>query len=343
MTIRKILEENERKIFSKRACFSTDTKGRKEEEESCSLRTSFQKDRDKILYSKAFRRLKGKTQVFLAPEGDHYRTRMTHTLEVMQIARTIARALHLNEMLTEAIAIGHDIGHTPFGHAGEDTLGELHPQGFRHERHGVRIAETTEMLNLTWEVKEGIMKHSKGKGPLLSHDPQYKASTLEGQVVRIADIIAYLNHDIDDALRVGVLRKDQLPREIMKFIGDTASQRITKMITDVVVQTSQHEEKTLSVSGDILDAIDQLRAFMFDNVYENPINRGEFVKACKMLRELHEFYLKNEDILLKEAKNFSNEKDDKHQLVCDYIAGMTDLYALRKYQEHLCPKIIASY
>ncbi len=343
MKVREVLEENEIKILSSRACLSTQTKGRKREEEPCPLRTSFQKDRDKIIHSKAFRRLRGKTQVFIAPEGDHYRTRLTHTLEVTQIARTIARALHLNESLTEAIGLGHDLGHTPFGHAGEDTLGKLVPSGFRHERHGVRIVDVIEDLNLTWEVKEGILKHSKGKGPLLSEDSRYKAQTLEGQVVRIADIIAYLNHDIDDAMRAGVLTQSKLPKDLIQFLGKTASERITTMITDIVQETSKHGKKTLSVSQNILDAVDQLRAFMFENVYENSSVKKETIKACRMLEGLYGFYFKNEEILIHEATYFSNEKNDKERLLCDYIAGMTDNYAINKYKEYFFPKIVASY
>jgi len=343
MNIRESLEETERDILSPKACLSLDTKGRKKEEEPCPLRTCFQKDRDKIIHSKAFRRLKGKTQVFLAPEGDHYRTRITHVLEVTQIARTIARALYLNEHLTEAIGLGHDLGHTPFGHAGEETLGKLYPEGFRHERHGVRIVDTLEDLNLTWEVKEGILKHSKGKGPLLSEDSRYKASTLEGQIVRIADIMAYLNHDIDDAVRAGVLSPEKLPQELIRFLGRTASERITKMVNDVICETRKKEDKTLALGTDTLSAIDQLRSFMFENVYENNAVRGEFVKACKMLEELYDFYYRHENILYQEASSLERENHDKHRLICDYIAGMTDHFALKKYREHLFPKILASF
>ncbi|MBI2027526.1 MAG: deoxyguanosinetriphosphate triphosphohydrolase [Deltaproteobacteria bacterium] len=343
MTIRERLEAHEQKLFSPRACLSIHSKGRKNDEAPCPFRTQFQRDRDKIIHSKAFRRLKRKTQVFLSPEGDHYRTRMTHVLEVMQIARTIARALSLNEDLTEAIALGHDLGHTPFGHAGEETLGKLYPEGFRHERHGVRIVDVIEDLNLTWEVKEGILKHSKGRGPLLSPDSKHKASTLEGQVVRIADIIAYLNHDIDDAIRAGVLAEKSIPKKISDYLGTTKSQRITKMISDVVESTAKFDDKTLTMSDSMTQAIDELRAFMFDNVYESFQVRGEFIKACRFLEDLYAFYLKNEDVLLREVGTLAVEKTDIHRIVCDYIAGMTDDYALSKFQEHIFPKIIATY
>lgn len=332
-SVRLLLEEKESKVLFAKAAFSTKAKRLKNEGE-CDFRTSFQKDRDKILHSKAFRRLKHKTQVFLSPEGDHYRTRLTHTLEVMQMGRTIARALHLNEDLVEAGALGHDLGHTPFGHSGEAALNKIHPKGFHHVLQSVRVVEP---LNLTEEVKEAIAKHSKGKGPILSEDPKLKAKTLEGQIVRIADILAYVNHDLDDAIRANVLKISDVPKKIRNIFGETHSERIGTMVIDTIQTTQEYHFDRIRMSTEKIEALDELRSFMFENVYETLGVQHELKKAQKVVESLYEFYLKRPDQLLLEMslKEFTTSIDEH---VVDYISGMTDRFAIQKYSEIFIPK-----
>src|SRR5690242_18127364 len=291
--LRHQLEQRERDILAAEAALSADSKGRARPETEDDVRPAFQHDRDRIIHCKAFRRLKHKTQVFFAPAGDHYRTRLTHTLEVSQIARTIAKVLLLHEELTEAIALGHDLGHTPFGHAGERVLQSLVPGGFEHYEQSLRIVDVLENdghgLNLTWEVRDGIARHSKGKhGVPVGADPAHRASTIEGQIARVADIIAYVNHDIDDAVRAGLLRKEDLPRERTSVLGDTSSQRIGTMVTDVVMRTLEAGLAEVRMSDAVLEATVGLRSFLFEAVYENDIATAEFKKAAGILGGLWE-------------------------------------------------------
>ncbi len=339
-TIREELEEQEKKLLSPFATLSSMTKGRKYLEEECSIRPSFQHDRDRIIHSKSFRRLKHKTQVFLAPTGDHYRTRLTHTLEVSQIARTISKALRLNEDLTEAISLGHDLGHTPFGHAGEETLNEIVPGGFNHADQSLRVVDILERdgrgLNLTFEVREGILKHSKGKGDILSQDPSTMASTLEGQVVRIADIIAYINHDIDDAIRGGVISQNDLPKDCIQRLGETHSKRIDTMVKDVISETLHNGGTQIAISEDVLLAMWKLRDFLWDRVYENEAVHSDFHKASKVLKELYYYLVDNEDYFLSLIGKDSLY-DSLERCVCDFIAGMTDRYAFSLYEKIFLP------
>src|ERR671923_1254546 len=272
MTIREDLEAREHQILAPQAAKSAATKGRLRPEPEDPIRPAFQRDRDRIIHCKAFRRLKHKTQVFFAPTGDHYRTRLTHTLEVSQIARTIAKVLHLHEELTEAIALGHDLGHTPFGHAGERVIDELMPGGFNHYEQSLRIVDVLENdgrgLNLTWEVRDGIARHSKGKeGAPVGVDPSKRSATLEGQIMRVADLIAYVNHDIDDAVRAGVLKDSELPQDAVAVLGSTSSARIGRMVADVVRETLRADFSEIQMSREVLDATLELRSFLFDAVY----------------------------------------------------------------------------
>ena len=346
-SIRKQLEEREDQLLSPFAARNVNSKGRRipEDEALSEIRLPFQRDRDRIIHSKTFRRLKHKTQVFLAPAGDHYRTRLTHVLEVSQIARTIAAALCLNEALTEAIALGHDLGHTPFGHAGEATLNELHPGGFRHYVHSLRVVDFLEKkgrgLNLTWEVRNGIARHSKGRGDVIPASGSGLAATLEGQVVRLADIIAYVNHDLDDALRAGLLNEQDVPEVICKVVGAKHSQRIGNMVGNIIVETLTADDGKLHISAPMLEAITLLRAFLYDNVYRNSWVHNEFIKGQRIIRELYAYFMENGLVRVAgdgwliddQEKNWSDEKT-AHRRVCDYIAGMTDRYALAVY-EHL--------
>ncbi len=338
MNIRRQLEALEEKILSPYATLSARSRGRQRPEPECELRTAFQRDRDRIIHSKAFRRLKHKTQVFLSPGGDHYRTRLTHTLEVAQIARSMARALRLNEDLTEAIALGHDLGHTPFGHAGEAVLNELHPEGFRHYEQSLRVVDFLEKdgqgLNLTWEVRDGILKHSKGKGPILPRNTEKLAATLEGQLVRVADIIAYLNHDLDDALRGEVIKEKDIPPDCVKILGTRHSERINTMVTSLVRRTLKADDGKLHLDEDVVYAMDLLRDFLFKRVYEAPVVYQEFVKAKKLLRELYFYFLENG---LPWAKEIYPAGTPLHQKVCDFIAGMTDRYALALFEKIFIP------
>ncbi|OGW37645.1 MAG: deoxyguanosinetriphosphate triphosphohydrolase [Nitrospirae bacterium RBG_13_39_12] len=340
MTIREQTEEIEKKILHPRACLSSQSKGRLRPEKEGEIRTCFQRDRDRIIHSKAFRRLKHKTQVFLAPTGDHYRTRLTHVLEVAQIARTIARALRLNEDLTEAVALGHDLGHTPFGHAGEDILREIHPGGFDHYKQSLRVVDFLEQggkgLNLTYEVRNGIVKHSKGKGLIIPESKSDRAVTLEGQVVRVSDIIAYVNHDLDDALRAGVIKKSDIPGKIIKVLGDTHSKRIDTMVKDFIYRSVETDLLELRISEDILSAIYMLRDFLYESVYESNKIVKEFKKAKKVLRDLYAYYLEHmEEVFVNIPKE---EKLNKHRMVCDFIAGMTDRFALMTYERLFLPQ-----
>ena len=328
MTLREKTQQWEETFLAPVACRSAQTRGRERAEEECDVRTPFQRDVDRIVYSKAFRRLKHKTQVFLQPEGDHYRTRMTHTLEVSRIARTIARALSLNEDLAEAVALGHDLGHTPFGHAGERALNVLMPGGFAHYRQSVRVVERLEKngegLNLTWEVRNGILCHTRGE----------PAATLEGQVVRLADHIAYINHDIEDALRGGIIFPIDIPLEISAVLGFTHSDRIDCLVNDAI-QASQGQNE-ICQSPEVGEAMLALKEFMFDSVYTNPLAKGEEGKAQEMLAMLFEHYQNHPDDLPPDFQSIRAE-EGVERAVCDYIAGMTDSYAVKKFQELFLP------
>ena len=339
-TIREELEEQEKKVLSPFATLSSMTRGRLSFEEECSLRPAFQHDRDRIIHSKSFRRLKHKTQVFLVPTGDHYRTRLTHTLEVSQIARTISKALRFNEDLTEAISLGHDLGHTPFGHAGEDTLNEIIPGGFNHADQSLRVVDLLERdgkgLNLTFEVRDGILKHTKGKGEILCKDPTGMACTLEGQVVRIADIIAYINHDIDDAIRAGVISQTDIPSECLKQLGDTHSKRINTMVNDIIRETLRSGDERLYLTEGVLSAMWDLREFLWDRVYENETVHADFHKASKILKELYQYLIDHPDYFLSLTEKESLY-DSPERCICDFLAGMTDRYAFNLYEKIFLP------
>ena len=331
MNIREEQEKREHLIFSPYASFSDESRGRDRDEEPCPMRTIYQRDRDRIIHCKAFRRLKHKTQVFLAPEGDHYRTRLTHTLEVAQIARSIARALNLNEDLTEAIALGHDLGHTPFGHAGERTLNSLCPMGFAHYRQSIRVVEFLEKdgqgLNLTWEVRDGILNHRTSGNP----------STLEGKAVRLSDKIAYINHDIDDGIRAGILNESDIPSEYTDVLGNSTKERLNTMISDIIMNSIGKND--LVMSEPVRKAMTELRKFMFESLYLNPTAKSEEAKADKLITELYRYYVANTDKLPDTYKRFITEFDERpEQVVCDYIAGMSDQYSISKFQEIFVPK-----
>ncbi len=343
MHIREEKEKFEEEFLSPFATKAKFSKGRLYYEPECEIRTCYERDRDRIIHSKAFRRLKHKTQVFLAPRGDHYRTRLTHTLEVSQIARTIAKALRLNEDLTEAISLGHDLGHTPFGHAGEELLNELLSEGFKHNEQSLRVVDLLEKegrgLNLTFEVRDGILKHSKGMGPILCQNEKEKPLTLEAEIVRISDVIAYVNHDVDDAIRAGLIKVEDLPEETIKILGKTHAQRINTLVTSVIKATKENDYKIICLEEDKLNALLKLREFLFEKIYFSPVVRQEFEKAKKLLFSLFEFYLKNFEkvsYLVKAKERFPQES--KERLIADYISGMTDRYALLEYTEHFLPK-----
>ncbi|KJR42310.1 deoxyguanosinetriphosphate triphosphohydrolase-like protein [Candidatus Magnetoovum chiemensis] len=343
-TIRQQIEDREKQILHPNACLSVNSRGRENKEDNedtgSELRTCFQRDRDRIIHSKSFRRLKHKTQVFLAPKGDHYRTRLTHVLEVSQIARTIARALRLNEDLTEAISLGHDIGHTPFGHAGEAALQEIHPHGFNHYKQSLRVVEFLEKngkgLNLTLEVRDGIVKHSKGKGSIMPNKENTKALTFEGQLVRFSDIIAYVNHDLDDALRAEVIKEDDIPKDLLLRIGRTHAKRIDTMVKDLVYTTLSQDMNQLCMSDEMLQTIDALRKFLFERVYESKKITDEFKKAKKILKELYLYYLENSSLISNNIPVIEGETINTR--VCDFIAGMTDRFALLTYEGIYIPK-----
>ena len=325
MTIREMTEKIERETLSPFAMLSENTKGRKESVPLCDIRTEFQRDRDKIIHSKAFRRLKHKTQVFITPEGDHYRTRLTHTLEVSQIARTIVRCLRLNEDLVEAMAMGHDLGHTPFGHAGENALNELCSDGFRHNEQSVRVVEVLENLNLTEEVIDGIANHTGDCG----------SSTLEGTVLKYADRIAYINHDIDDACRGGIISENDIPLGIKKILGETHSERIDTLVRDIV-NSSMGTNKIL-MSEEIEDAMLALRKFMFENVYIGSSAKIEETKVKGIIEGLFTYYCENAVRLPLQTQETA-WKEGIERAVCDYIAGMSDKFAVYTYNDIYVPR-----
>lgn len=330
MNIRETLEKWEEEYLSPYAMHSVDSKGRTREEEQCDIRTVFQRDRDRIIHCKAFRRLKDKTQVFLTPEGDHYRTRLTHTLEVSQNARTIARALRMNEELVEAIALGHDLGHTPFGHAGERALNRICPYGFEHNVQSVRTVELLEKqgkgLNLTFEVKDGIRNHQTVGKPC----------TLEGKIVRFSDKIAYIHHDMDDAIRGGILKESDVPKEIGDVIGYTTGERLDHFIHDIV--TTSFGKNDILMSEPIADAMQKLRKFMFERVYQNPEAKSEEGKAEALMETLYQHYLKNIDDLPEEFLALIDNGEHREQVVCDYVGAMSDRFAIATYEELYIPK-----
>lgn len=330
MTIREQLEKRETEYLSLYAAKSAESKGRKKEEPQCDIRPVFQRDRDRILHSRSFRRLKQKTQVFLQPKGDHYRTRLTHTLEVSQNARTIAKALRLNEDLAEAIALGHDLGHTPFGHAGERALNSVCKEGFAHNQQSVRVVERLERhgegLNLTYEVLDGILNHKSSGAP----------ATLEGQIVRLSDKIAYIYHDFDDAIRGGILVEEDIPGEYREILGETSSIRLDKMIHNVIINSMNRP--FIRMSPDVEAATKGLRKWMFANVYQNKKAKGEEEKAIHMVQELYRYYEEHTERLPERYLNMVKEGELMDRVICDYIAGMTDTYAIKKFQEFFVPE-----
>ena len=325
MLPRKQTEEIEKNTLSPFACLSSETKGRKVKAELCPLRTEFQRDRDKILHSNSFRRLKHKTQVFLSPTGDHYRTRLTHTLEVSQIARTIARALRLNEDLTEAIALGHDLGHTPFGHAGERALNELNPDGFKHYEQSLRVVECLaddgKGLNLTYEVRDGILKHTN-----------QIAETKEGYIVRYADVIAYINHDIEDSVHAGIITEEDIPKSITDVLGHSKSQRITTLVSSLV----ENGAENIRMSEEVEKAYNALHRFMFERVYTNPVCKSEEVKAKDMISKLYDYYIHHIERLPSMYINLAY-KYGIDRAICDYISGMTDGFAIQTFKNLFIP------
>jgi dGTPase len=325
---RQELEELEKRLLSPYATLSMHSRGRKRWERHCEVRTAFQRDRDRIVHSKSFRRLKHKTQVFIAPEGDHYRTRLTHTIEVSQVARTAARALRLNEDLTEAIALGHDLGHTPFGHAGEEALNELFPGGFKHNEQSLRVVDFLEGaggLNLTQEVRDGILTHT---GP-------QKPATPEGQLVRVCDRLAYINHDIDDALRGGILRPEQLPAKEIACLGRTGSERLNTMIRDLI-ENSWHSPR-IALSKGLGEVTENLRRFLFANVYVGSAAKGEEQRAKFIVKTLYQHYLEKPAALPPEIRQQA-ARHGLERAVCDYISGMTDRYIIIVFEKHFIPK-----
>lgn len=333
LNVRQRLEEAEERLSS-HAARSASSRGRLIAEEHCPLRTDFQRDRDRIIFSNAFRRLKHKTQVFIAPLGDHYVTRLTHTLEVSQIGRTIARALNLNEDLTEAIAMGHDLGHTPFGHMGERTLNELLPGGFRHYQQSLRVVDLIENkgkgLNLTWEVRDGILNHSKGDLDILE-EGWNNVSTVEGQVVKMADLVAYINHDVEDSIRAGIISQSDLPASTVKVLGKTNSNRINTLVTDIVansnaaLQQGNKDQPLIIMSNTVLEAANELREFLFERVYRASLKTDDVIRAHDMIVRLYHYFIGHPDKLPAELNLI---KDPIERRVADYIAGMTDSYAI---------------
>lgn len=330
MTIRENIEKMEQEILSPYATLSINSKGREREEEPCDIRPVFQRDRDRILHCKSFRRLKNKTQVFLTPKGDHYRTRLSHTLEVSQNARTIAKALRLNEDLVEAIALGHDLGHTPFGHAGEFLLNSLCEDGFSHSRQSVRIVEKLEKngkgLNLTWEVRDGILNHQTSTIP----------HTLEGKIVRLSDKIAYINHDIDDAIRAHIMVEEDIPIELRDILGYTTKERLNTLIHNII--TNSIGKNDIMISTEVGEAMRKLRLYMFEHVYKNPVAKGEEVKARALLEQLFVYYMEHVDLIPEKYLNMMEQGEKKDRVVCDYISGMTDQYAIAKFSEFFLPQ-----
>lgn len=341
MDVRATTEDRENLMLSRLACASTASRGRQRPEPPCPVRTCFQVDRDRILHSKTFRRLKHKTQVFLSPEGDHYRTRLTHTLEVAQIARTVARALRLNEDLTEAVALGHDLGHTPFGHAGERVLNELLNDGFHHVRQSLRVVDLLENdgagLNLSWEVRDGILCHSKGRGALLGRGSHDLAATLEGQIVRLADVVAYVSHDLDDAIRAGLIADEAIPADLQEQLGCRHSARINTMVIDMIAASCDAGLDGIVLSEPVAQAITALRDWLFQNVYQSPSVTDDFHKASHVLRELFHYFMAHPAELAGYGGRHRGE-DALEIAVADFLAGMTDRYALGLYQKLFLPQ-----
>jgi dGTPase len=347
LSIREEFEKREASFISSFGMLSSASKGRVRPEEPCPVRTVYQQDRDRIVYSNSFRRLKHKTQVFLSPLGDHYRTRLTHTLEVAEVARTISRAMRLNEDLAEAIALAHDLGHTPFGHSGETALKEIFSPDFSHNIQSLRVVDILERngsgLNLTYEVRNGIVKHSKGFGSILPSDSKGKACTIEGQVVRVADIIAYLNHDLDDAIRSGVITRDKVPKSCTEVLGKSHSQRATTMIRDLIYSSQEHDNKIdLQLSKPVFSAMTDLREFLYENVYRSKNVHAEFVKAKKMISEIYTYFLSHPDDLSERLKSMElnvtySRKVPQERVICDFIASITDRYILNLYNELFVP------
>ena len=330
MTIRESFEQQEKEYLSPYAALSINSKGRLKDEEPCDIRPVFQRDRDRIIHCKSFRRLKDKTQVFLTPEGDHYRTRLTHTLEVSQNARTIAKALRLNEELVEAIALGHDLGHTPFGHAGERALNRVCPLGFEHNVQSVRTVDRLEKgghgLNLTYEVRDGILNHQTEGTP----------HTLEGKIVQFSDKIAYIHHDMDDALRAGILEESDVPKEISDVIGRTTGERLDHFIHDIV--TNSMGKNDIRMSEPVAEAMRKLRQFMFENVYQNPVAKSEESKAETLMETLYGHFLKKIDDMPEEYRRLIDEGEPRERVVCDYVGAMTDRFAIAVYEDIYIPK-----
>jgi len=329
LTIREQVENREYEYLSPYAAFSKESKGRDREEIECDIRPVYQRDRDRILHSKSFRRLRQKTQVFLLPRGDHYRTRLTHTLEVSQNARTIAKALRLNEDLVEAIALGHDLGHTPFGHAGEKALN--HVYGFTHSEQSVRVVEYLERqgrgLNLTWEVRDGLLNHRTSNMP----------GTLEGQVLRLSDKIAYINHDIEDVIRGGLLKEEQIPKKFIQTLGNTSGHRIDTLVKDVIVNSMN--QPAISMSQEVEESFLELRDFLYENVYRSPVARQVEEKAKKLVEQLYYYFLEHFDLVPEQfVETMERLELTKERTVCDYIAGMTDNYAIKMYEKHFMPQ-----
>ena len=329
-TVHEMFLERERSTLSPYAFLTANTRGRDLPQTPCDMRTEFQRDRDRIIHSQSFRRLMNKTQVFLAPKGDHYRTRLTHTLEVSQIARIIARGLRLNEDLTEAAALGHDLGHTPFGHSGEDAMQELYSKDFTHYKQSLRVVEKLENngkgLNLTWEVRDAIVNHT-GK---------CMASTLEGVIIKFADRIAYINHDIDDACRAGILCTEDIPKELREILGETHSQRINTMVTSIVRNSADRGE--IRMAPEIQEATDKLRAFMFEAVYTNSVAKAQDGRAKELIAQLFHHFVKHPEEMPALYRN-NIETDGVARCVCDFISGMTDRYAIETYKELFIPKV----
>lgn len=329
--IREELENREIQTLSPYAQLSRNTRGRMTDEAECDIRTAYMRDRDRIVHCKAFRRLKDKTQVFLAPQGDHYRTRLMHTLEVSQTARTVAKCLRLNEDLTEAIALGHDLGHTPFGHAGERALNAICPLGFRHSRQSLRIVDILEKdgkgLNLTWEVRDGIQNHGTSDSP----------STLEGQTVRLCDKISYIHHDMDDAERAGILCEEDIPQHLRNLLGHSTRERLNTFVHDIVRSSSGRD--MVSMSEEIGGAMQELRAFLFKNLYTNDVAKSEEKKAQIMVSELYRYYVTHSADLPEDFRRLVDERGEAlERVVCDYISGMTDQYSMTRFRDLFIPK-----
>lgn len=335
MNIRETMEQRELELLSPYASHSLHSRGREQKEEECDIRTVYQRDRDRILHCKAFRRLKDKTQVFLAPQGDHYRNRLTHTLEVSQIARTIAKALRLNEDLVEAIALGHDLGHTPFGHAGERALNEVSPGGFSHYLQSARVVQVLEKngngLNLTWEVLDGILNHRTSGSP----------TTLEGQVVRFSDKLAYLHHDMDDAQRAGIITEDDIPVTFRMLLGYTTRERLNTFVHDIIDNSMNKDH--IQMSDSIQEGLTDLRQLMFRSVYNHQGAKHEEKKAIHMLKELYQYYVFHPEAMSREYRELLTEGEDCDRVVCDYLSGMTDQYCMAKFRELFIPQCWDSY